>query len=136
MKRLIALLFLPCILIISASSAAASDKSSDAMFQIGRLVIAGSIDNLEPVGIVDAFSSSTERVYCFLEAKEITADTTVSFVWYHGEQEVARVDLPLRQGKRWRTYSSKKLGGRTGEWKVELQDADRNVLDTVTFSVE
>ena len=107
-----------------------------ASFEIARLVIAGSIDDKEPVGIVNAFASSTEKVYCFLEAGNIKEDTTVSFVWYLEETEKARVELPLRQSKRWRTYSSKKLGGLKGEWKVELQGADGSVLQVVEFSVE
>lgn len=109
---------------------------SASIFNVGRFVIAGSIDNREPVGIVDVFSSSTEKVYCFLEARDVKEDTVVSFVWYHGENEVANVDLPLGVSQRWRTYSSKKLGGRTGEWKVELQDANGLVLETVAFTVE
>jgi hypothetical protein len=105
-------------------------------FTIARLLIAGSIENSEPVGIVNAFASSTEKVYCFLEARDIQEDSAVSFVWYHSDSEVARVPLQLKQGQRWRTWSSKRLGGRTGTWRVELQDAEGNVLETVEFLVE
>ncbi len=105
-------------------------------FTIERFVIAGSVEDKEPVGVVNAFASTTEKIYCFLEASNITEETTVSFVWYHGDKKMATVRLPLGKGSRWRTYSSKKLGGLKGEWKVELQDADGNVVETVAFSVE
>ncbi len=105
-------------------------------FTIARLVIAGSVEDKEPVGVVNAFASTTEKVYCFLEAGDITEETTVGFVWYHGDKKMATVELPLGKGSRWRTYSSKKLGGLKGDWKVELQDANGNVLETVTFTVE
>lgn len=105
-------------------------------FNITRLVIAGSVEDLEPVGTVNAFSSSTEKVYCFLEAKDIIEDTEIVFLWYHEGKNKAVVTLPLRKGSRWRTYSSKKLGGLTGAWTVELQANDGNVLETVTFTVE
>ena len=121
---------------LSLTFAESGDQEASPVFKIGRLVIAGSIDNREPVGVVNVFASSTEKVYCFLEAGEIEEDTTVSFVWYYGEKETARVEVPLKQGSRWRTYSSKKLGGRTGDWKVELQDAGGAVLETVEFRVE
>jgi hypothetical protein len=107
-----------------------------APFSIARLVIAGSVENLEPVGVVDAFAASTEKVYCFLEATQIKEDTTVRFVWYHGETKTAVVELPLKKGARWRTYSSKKLGGRTGDWRVEVQDAEGHSLEVVGFAVE
>lgn len=105
-------------------------------FNIARLVIAGSVEDLEPVGVVNAFSSSTEKVYCFLEARDIVDDTEISLLWYHEGTNKAVVTLSLRKGARWRTYSSKKLGGLTGSWTVELQANDGNVLETVTFTVE
>ena len=108
----------------------------DAIFTISRMVIAGSVEDREPVGVVDEFAASTERVYCFLEATQIKEDFTVKFVWYHGDQKNAEVELQLRQGSRWRTYSSKKLGARTGSWTVELQDTEGNVLHSIGFTVE
>jgi hypothetical protein len=109
---------------------------SDSYFTVSRLEIAGSVENLEPVGVVDIFAASTEKVYCFLEASAIEQDTTVSFIWYHRDKRMAIVNLPLKKGAKWRTYSSKRLGGLKGEWRVELQDADSNVLQTVGFTVE
>jgi len=111
-------------------------QESESAFSISRMVIAGSIEEREPVGVVNAFSSDTEKVYCFLEANDIKTVTTVRFVWYHGDTQKADIELPLGKSSRWRTYSSKKLGGLKGEWKVELQDAHGAVLNTVTFTVE
>ena len=111
-------------------------QESPVLFEIARMVIAGSIEEREPVGVVNAFAATTEKVYCFLEAREIVEDTTVNFVWYFEEKEVANVELPVTQGSRWRTYSSKKLAGLKGNWKVELHDIYGNVLQTVEFYVE
>jgi len=58
------------------------------------MVVAESIEDREPAGIAETFSADTEKVYCFIEAKDIAADTTVSFVWYFDETEMARIDLP------------------------------------------
>jgi hypothetical protein len=121
---------------VTAVFAQEEQAQDDALFTIARMVIAGSVEDREPVGVVDAFASSTERVYCFLEATQIKEDFTVKFVWYHGDQKTAEVALSLRQGSRWRTYSSKKLGGRTGNWTVELQDTEGNMLHSVGFTVE
>ncbi len=102
------------------------------------MVVSASIENKEPVGVAETFLSSTatEKVYCFLEARDIAEDTSVSFVWYFEEKEKARINLPLRKGSRWRTYSSKNLAGLKGNWKVELQDADGTILKTVEFTVK
>ena len=128
-------LFLVCTLMIALVPKLAHAES-DSYFTVSRLEIAGSIENLEPVGVVDIFAASTEKVYCFLEAASIKKDTTVTFAWYHQEKRMAIVNLPLKKGAKWRTYSSKRLGGLKGEWKVELQDADLNVLQTIRFTVE
>ena len=106
------------------------------LFRIERFVVAGSIENREPVDILNAVSSSTEKIYCFLEARGITEDTAVSLVWYHGGNKMATVELAIHKGPRWRTYSSKELKGLRGDWKVELRDVNGSVLETVAFSVE
>jgi hypothetical protein len=105
-------------------------------FNIGRFVIAGSIGNKEPIGIVNAFSSSTEKAYCFLEARDITEDTAINLVWFHNYNKVATVELPIKKGVRWRTHSSKRLMGLRGIWKVELQDLNGTVLETIAFMVK
>ena len=57
-------------------------------------------------------------------------------VWYHEETELASVSLTVGQGPRWRTYSSKEIMGRTGNWKVYLVDNADNILASVQFAIE
>jgi hypothetical protein len=109
---------------------------NDPGFSIKRMVMSESVVDREPVAINESFSAATEEIYCFLEAVNIEEDTSVSFVWYHNDQEMARVSLPLAKGKRWRTFSSKKIAGLKGEWKVELLDSFGVVLNTVSFQVQ
>jgi len=120
----------------AATAMQATAEMSAPVFSVSRMLIAGSIEDREPVGAVSAYSASTEKVYCFLEATDITEDTEVSFVWFHEDKNMATVTLQLKKGPKWRTYSSKKLGGLTGAWKVELHDASGNVVLDVGFTVE
>ena len=108
----------------------------DPGFIIIRMVMCERISDREPVNESDTFSADTESVYCFLEAKDIEMNTTISFVWYFEGQEMARVPLPLQKSSRWRTYSSKKLAHMKGSWTVELQEASGVVLNTVSFQVQ
>ena len=130
--------FLAIITTVTLSLSFFSPASSmdDPVFIINRMVMCGKIADKEPVASGDTFSAVTEKVYCFLEAREIEDDTTVSFVWYFENTEMARVSLPLEKGMRWRTYSSKKLAGLKGNWKVELQEYSGVVLNTVYFQVQ
>ena len=108
----------------------------DPGFIISRMVMCERISDREPVNESETFSADTESVYCFLEAKNIEMNTTISFVWYFDGQEMARVTLPLQKNRRWRTYSSKKLAHIKGSWTVELQEASGVVLNTVSFQVQ
>ena len=105
-------------------------------FTIARLVIGTGVENREPVGVAETFPATTEKVYCFLEATEILKDTEVSFVWFHGEKEMLKTNLPLQTGPKWRTFADKNIGGMKGDWKVEVRDAKGNMVKDVKFKVE
>ena len=105
-------------------------------FTIARLVVGTGVENREPVGVAETFPASTEKVYCFLEATNIAKDTEVSVVWFHGEKEIWKISLPLKMGPKWRTNALKNLRGLKGDWKVEIKDADGNLVKDVKFKVE
>ena len=100
-----------------------------APFAIKRLVIGTGVENGEPVGAAETFPASTEKVYCFLEATDITKDTEVSFIWFNGENELSKFSVPLKTGPRWRTYAYKNLRELKGDWKVEIRDPDGKVFE-------
>jgi hypothetical protein len=123
-------------LIIALVFVSPVSSMDDPGFTISRMVMSESISDREPIDIADIFSVKTESVSCLLEAIDIEFDTTVSFIWYFEGQEKARVTLPLQKGRRWRTYSSKKLAKMKGNWTVELQEPSGIVLNTVAFQVQ
>jgi hypothetical protein len=105
-------------------------------FTIVRVVIGTGVENKEPIGVAETFPVSTEKVYCFLEANHIAKDTEVSLVWFHNQDEKLKTTLPLKMGRRWRTSADKNLRGLKGDWKIEIKDADGNLLKEVKFKVE
>lgn len=122
-----------CIIMILPPPAGAMD---DPGFTIGRMVTCTKIVNREPSGVTDSFPAETRRAFCFLEAVDIEHDTEITFVWYYHNSEMARVVLPLKKGRRWRTRSNKRVAGMRGPWRVELQDAAGIVQNTLNFWVE
>ena len=105
-------------------------------FNVDRVVVGTGVENNEPVGVAETFPASIEKVYCFLEAAEIAKDAKVSFVWYHGQDEMLKTTLPLKMGKRWRTFADKNLRGLKGDWKVEIKSAGGNLLKELKLKVE
>ena len=105
-------------------------------FTIVRVVVGTGVKNNEPVGVAEIFSGSAVKVYCFLQVSDIAKDTEVSLVWFHGQDEKLKTILPLKMGKRWRTYANKNLRGLKGDWKIEIKDAGGNLLKEIKFKVE
>ncbi len=116
--------------------AAKETPKEQAPFSVKRLVVGTGVENREPVGVAEIFPSTTEKVYCFLEATDIAKNTEVSFVWFYADKEVSKFTVALEQGPRWRTYAEKNLRGLKGDWKVEIRDADGKVVKDVKFKLE
>lgn len=124
-----------CVVMMMMPLSTATSAEADAM-SVARLELCSGVENREPVGAADTFMADIAVVYAFLEMRDIPEETTVSFVWFHGDDEAARVPVRIGQSGRWRTYSSKKLGGRIGGWRVEIQDEKNTVLGTADFTVK
>ena len=124
------------VLVFAIALVCAPAAAQEANFQVAQFVVCSDVQNHAPVNVVDVFPAETERVFCFLEAHDVRQDTQVQIVWYHQDEELARVPLPLGQGERWRTYSSKLVNGLTGNWKVYLQDQSGAILSEVQFAVQ
>ncbi len=135
MKKTIfaAMIAAACALAMPLAAAADDDAATMA---IARFVTCQDVMDREPLGVSDVFPADTAKVFAFLDARDISADVTVNFVWLYQGTETARVALNLRKGPRWRTYSSKKIGGRLGNWRVELRDNGGNLLTAADFLVE
>jgi hypothetical protein len=103
---------------------------------IARAVIGTGVEDREPVGVAEVFPVSTEKVYCFIEATNIAEDSEVSLVWFHNGNEMSKFNLALKTGARWRTWAYKNLRELKGDWKVEIKDANENLLKELTFKVE
>lgn len=130
----IAILFVTVTFTRTASSEHSHDAST--ALRIARMSVSESINDREPIGDTKVFSSSLEKVYCFIEVRDISRDTFITFAWYYGEKSVAKVSLPVRRGMKWRTFSSKRLAGMKGDWRVEVTDNEGTILNSVKFIVE
>ena len=118
------------------AGAVAAQAVAGPMMKLDRFVVCAGVADREPVGEADTFPATTEKVYAFVELKDIAADTEIAVVWYHGDSEAGRTTLTVRQGARWRTHAYKTLHNRTGAWRVEVLDAGGARLGEAAFTVE
>jgi hypothetical protein len=122
----------------AAPATAPAEKAAApaAGLNVARMEIATSVENREPVGTAATFPATTEKVYCFVEIKDVPQDTSITFVWTLGADEMGKVTQQVKKSSRWRTWSSKTVSGMKGDWKVDLQDDAGAVLKSATFKVE
>jgi hypothetical protein len=127
MKRLIPL--------VLACAVLWSFPAFGAPLKVAQGVITTKVDHRAPVDTVKTYSATAGRLFCFTRITGATEDTTITQVWYRNGKEMARVVLPVRSSD-WRTWSSKRILPQwTGNWKVEVLDADGNLLATIPFTL-
>lgn len=97
--------------------------------------VATNVVDRMPSGVATTFPASVGRVYAWTRIQGAEGATTIHHVWIHGEIE--RADQELRiGGSPWRTWSNKAIPPEwSGSWRVEVRDADGNVLETIRFTV-
>ena len=119
-----------------APAPAPTMAAPEAGLTIARMEIASSVEKREPVGIAASFPATQEKVFLFLEFKDVKAETSVNVVWTLGMNEMGKVPLTIKPFSKFRTWAYKSIGGMKGDWKVEVVDASGAVLKSGTFKVE
>ena len=103
--------------------------------EIEEATITTQIVNRAPLDSLNTVPAGIDQLYCFVHIIGATEDTWVTHVWYHEDQELARVRLPVRSSS-WRTWSSKQIFSQwKGAWRVEVLNADGEPLLIVPFSI-
>ena len=127
--RTLQLLLVAALLAVSAPIFAAGLTVSEG-------VITTQIVNRAPVDAVEILPASVGNLYCFTRATGAAEATTVTHLWYRGETEVARIELPVKSAD-WRTWSAKTIPpGWSGKWRVEVRDAENDLLQTIFFTLQ
>jgi DUF2914 family protein len=131
--RLFRQLLLAVIVFLSGSMATARAESP--RLRITELAVTTRIAKGNPIDSVHRISSAAvTALYCFtrIEGSDDT-DTTITHVWYRGEEKVGEYKLPVK-GRKWRTFSKKGIRKDwAGDWRVEVLDSEGQVLRTVRF---
>jgi len=103
---------------------------------IQEMVFCRSIEERKPVDADSLFADTVGKVYCFTRVTGATDTTTIYHVWYHEDEEMARVELTVRSSP-WRTWSSKQiLKEWNGIWRVDILLPEGRLLRSKEFLVK
>lgn len=104
---------------------------------VNQAAVGTGVADRVPQGVAESFPASVGTVYAFTEVAGVPAGGEVVHRWYHGDVLRAEVKLPVGDGSRWRTWSSKTIwAGWTGAWRVDVAAADGTVLQSLTFTIQ
>jgi Protein of unknown function (DUF2914) len=104
--------------------------------EVSEASLTTGIQERMPVDQVEVLPAGVTTLYCFSRIVGAAEETMVQHVWFRGDAELARVELPVRSIN-WRTWSSKRIPAAwTGDWRVEIQDQFGEVLTTLPFTVQ
>lgn len=103
--------------------------------EIAEAAITTAVVEREPVDSVVAFPVQNGKLYCFTRVVGAQEPTVVYHLWYREGQLMSRVELPVKSSS-WRTWSAKNLlEDWPGDWRVEIQDASGQLLQTLSFQL-
>jgi len=82
-----------------------------------------------------SFGPDVEYAVFFTKVDGATGDAFVNHVWTFEGKEVRRERLPVRTST-FRTWSSKRIKGLPGKWRIEVLDPVGRSIGVVDFVVE
>jgi hypothetical protein len=106
---------------------------------VTRAYICRGIEESEPTDAGRSFLPKEDwlnRLCCFSEITGAARPDSIWHVWFWGDREMGRVGLEVK-GDSWRTWSRKQVHDDwTGEWHVDIVDANGFLLYRLEFSIE
>ncbi len=120
----------------STTSGAANALAPAPSLIISRMEISAGVMDRKPLDIGTTYPASQEKVYCYLEFKDVKKETTVNVVWMLGQNVMDKIPLTIKPSPKFRTWTSKTINGMRGEWKVDVLDDNGKLLKSATFTVQ
>lgn len=102
---------------------------------VEKAVICEEIVNREPAKKAVVFRNGIERIYCYTIMDKVQENSIIYHNWYKRDRLSSRIKLNVKS-PRWATFSSIQLRDYdNGQWRVDITDADGNILKIVRFSI-
>ena len=95
------------------------------------------IENREPVGESQTFSSDVGRIYLYTKVEmDAGSSSNIQHVWKREGKVISTVKLKV-QGPTWRTRSYKTIHpNMSGNYSVDIQSEGGKLIQTVSFKVQ
>lgn len=108
-----------------------------AALKVTELAVTTKVSKGKPIDAVHRISfRSVKSLYGFTRTlSEQPQETTVTQVWIRDGQPFKEVTMPVK-GRRWRLYSTLPIDASSvGRWRLEVRDAEGQLLKSTEFQV-
>ncbi len=123
------------LMVAGAWTAWGQETTSTGKLKLVRAVMCESIQEYAPVNPAVVFSIDRGRISCFTEFDPVPAQTFVLHKWYRRDSLVTEKRLTINP-PRWSSFTSMQLrDADKGPWRVEIIDAEGNIMRTLRFSI-
>ncbi len=120
--------------LIAASTGAQAPVDNERL-TLAHAAMCEAIEDGRPVNETVVFSFEKEKAVCFTHFNPVPEKTHIYHRWYRRDRLNATVKLGVNP-PRWSTFSRIQLReGDKGPWRVEISDADGNLIKTLRFSI-
>ena len=120
---------------VQAQEPEAAPHDAGSQLAAAEAMITTTVMERQPADEVTNVPADIGRVYFWTRITGAEGEIQLEHVWYHGEDEMARVPLNIAAAN-WRTWSSKNIEPTwTGDWRVDVVAPDGSVVKSVSFSV-
>jgi len=100
-----------------------------------KALLCEGMKEFDPQNETILFSATLGQAACFTAFDPVPEKTEIHHNWFQRDRPDARFKLTLKP-PRWATFSRISLGSSdVGPWRVEVTDANGNLLKTLRFSV-
>lgn len=103
--------------------------------QTAKAVMCESIQQSEPVNPAAVFSLDLGKVTCFSEFERVLQQSVIRHKWYRKDNLIAVKRLAVNPDRRFSSSSMQLRDADKGPWRVDVTDADDNLLATLRFSI-
>ena len=118
---------------VAAPVPAAVKPAKSADVSVSDLAVGTGVQDRVLQGAAKSFqASATNRVYCFGKIAAKSAPTVVRYAWSKDGKKLDTVEIKVG-GNPWRTWSTHAV--EAGAWKVEILDAQDQLVDSIEFTV-
>ena len=125
------LMILGGLLLLSAPQAPADESP----LKVAELIVCQAVADRSCQAPSRSFGPEIEAVSCLSKVEGATGEAFITHVWQFEGKETRRVKLPLKTAS-YRTWSSKRVKGLPGKWRVEILDPLDRSIGVVDFTVE